>query len=136
MPHTATILPEELVLPSERRRSFWVAVAVGGTIFVLVAWFIIQGLILSNTDTTVNDVRNSQTYHNQTLNRIAVISESNHAIALKVDHLAEQMNTYIKNLGGATMTVDQILQEAGQVSAKLQADEQAICQKLGVACPG
>lgn len=96
---------------------------VAGVVFMSVVGFL-----------TLTDVSNAQTNHTGTLNKIAAISSSNHKNGQKLDRLVTQVQDYQKALGMATLTLDQILQEAGATAAQIKADDDAICSATGAHC--
>ncbi len=121
---------------SNARRDPWsaalIAIAAAGFTFLAVVSF----LTLSDANTTLGDVAQAQTNHAQTLSQLKAIALSNHANGVKLDGLVEQVQSYEKSLGGATQTLDQILQEAGATSTQIKADDQAICAATGAQCTG
>ena len=80
---------------------------------VLVLVLIVGFVNLLETHSTLNDVRNVQANHANTLSRI--------------DRVDQRLKSEISKLNAATATVDHILQEAGQVSTKLLAQQAALC---------
>lgn len=119
-PTTTNIHPVELVSSTERRRSLVWAVVVGLIAAGVTILLIIGALTLANTNTTVNDVRNAQINHNQTLDRI--------------DRVDSRLKTEIHKLNAATATVDHILAEAGTVSSQLLKQQAALCAATHADC--
>lgn len=120
MPATPSTPRELAVSPGERRSSFAWSLLVGLVAAALVLLIALAWITLANTSTTVNDVKNTQTNHAATLNRI--------------DRVDAHLKTEINKLNSATATVDRILAEAGAVSSELLADQHAICATLHAAC--
>jgi hypothetical protein len=105
---------------ADRRRGLAYGISAGiaaGVIFAL--------LIVSMW--TLLDVSKTQANHAATLQHIQTLSMETH-------HLAKSLDLEVAGLRAGNKTVGQILHEAGQVSAQLEASQHAICVKLGITC--
>jgi hypothetical protein len=81
---------------------------------------VLGALTLQNTNATVNDVRNVQMDHSETL--------------VHIDQLAQQVKAEVAGLKTGNATLSHILVEAGQAVQQLERDQAAICLVTHASC--
>lgn len=92
------------------------AIVVAGIVFLCVFGV----LTFANTSTTVNYLADTAVQHGQTLKHI--------------DHVASVDKAELAQLKKATITVDQILEEAGLISTEIKNELASICGATHASC--